>query len=142
MKKYRSVLVGGILGVILLAAGVLLFIFWQPQNSWQALPFICVGTGCGLAGGSMGELLRLRRIKKRPEEGAWLEIEKRDERNIALNNRAKGKAFDLMLYVFAAMLVMLALFNAPLWITLCMAAAYLFILGSYIFYLSRYQKDM
>ncbi len=38
-------------------------------------------------------------LRKSPDAEKQLKIEQKDERNIAIRGRAKGKAFDLMAYV-------------------------------------------
>lgn len=85
-----------IIGLLLLAAGLcLLKMNGDPQGIMLALPYVCIGIGCGLFGQGMGNIISERAVRSNPEIQKKLEIEKNDERNIAIANRAKGKAYDM-----------------------------------------------
>ena len=85
-----------IIGLLLLAAGLcLLKMNGTPQGIMFALPYVCIGIGCGLFGQGMGNIISERAVRSNPEIQKKLEIEKNDERNIAIANRAKGKAYDM-----------------------------------------------
>ena len=58
---------------------------------WRAVPFLCLGVGCGLFGGGTGELLAVQAMKKHPELQKQNEIAERDERNVAIGNAAKPR---------------------------------------------------
>ncbi len=81
-------------------------------------------------------------LKSDPSLAKRIQVEQEDERNIALSNLAKGKAFDLMLYVFGALLVCFALMEIDLAALLLLVAAYLFVVGSSIYYRLKYEKEM
>ena len=92
-KSYAIIIVG----LLLMAAG-LYFIKMNsdPQGVMRALPYVCIGIGCGLFGQGMGNIISERAVRSDPEIQRKLKIETNDERNIAIANRAKGKAFDMM----------------------------------------------
>ncbi|MEA4889917.1 MAG: hypothetical protein VB070_10685 [Clostridiaceae bacterium] len=46
-------------------------------------------------------------MKNNPEIQKQIEIEKNDERNVAMMNRAKAKAYDIMTFVFGALMLSL-----------------------------------
>ena len=94
---------------------------------WRAVPFLCLGVGCGLFGGGTGELLAVQAMKKHPELQKQNEIAERDERNVAIGNAAKAKGYDVMTFAFGAMLLFSVLMEADLALTLVMVAVYLFI---------------
>ena len=71
-----------------------------------------------------------------------MEIDKNDERNIAIANQAKAKAYDIMLYVFGALMVAFALMSVDMVAVLLLVAAYLFVVGFFIYYLNKYHKEM
>ena len=71
-----------------------------------------------------------------------MEIDQKDERNIAISNRAKAKAYDIMLYIFGAVMVSFVLAGVEVVAILLLVAAYLLIIGVFIFYLSKYGKEM
>ena len=64
------------------------------------LSAVLIGLGCGAFGHGLGDLLSQRALKDAPELARRLEIEATDERNVALANAAKAKAFDQMILSF------------------------------------------
>lgn len=131
------------LGLVLLGAGLfLLKTLTDPQGMMRPLPYILLGVGCGVFGHGAGEVFSQRMLKKHPDVQKQMEIERRDERNVAIADRAKAKAFDLMLYVFGALMVSFALMNVDLAVTLLLVAAYLFVVGCGLYYRFRYEKEM
>lgn len=130
-------------GVLLLALGlVLLKTEIMSEGVLSALPYICVGLGCGIFGQGMGNIIGARALKNDPERQKQLEIEQNDERNMAIANRAKAKAFDLMIFVFGALLVTFALMNVDLVVILLLAFTYLFVVFYSVYFRSRYEKEM
>lgn len=106
------------------------------------LSAVLIGLGCGAFGHGLGDLLSQRALKDAPELARRLEIEATDERNVALANAAKAKAFDQMLYIFGALMLAFVLMQIELAAILLLVAAYLFIVGRSIYYRSKYEKEM
>ena len=124
MKKYRNAVVA-VLGVLLWAAG-----FWMVRaDRANTLGYVCIGLGCGMFGHGTGELLAQRALKGDPALQRRMEIEQKDERNMAIADRAKGRAFDLMSFVFGALMVTFALMGVEMAPLLLLVAAYLFVHG-------------
>jgi hypothetical protein len=71
-----------------------------------------------------------------------MEIERKDERNVSISNRAKAKAYDLMIYVFGALLLSFALIGVDMVEILLLVFAYLFVAGYGVFYRIKYDKEM
>lgn len=66
-----------IIGLLLLAAGLcLLKMNGNPQGIMLALPYVCIGIGCGLFGQGMGNIISERAVRSNPEIQKKLEIEK------------------------------------------------------------------
>ena len=140
-REARHYVFAGV-GVLFFIAGcVLLKMIANPQGVWQVLPYLCIGVGCGALGHGVGEIATDRTVKKDPQLRKRMEIEKNDERNIAITNQAKAKAYDIMIYVFGALMIVFALMNKTLTATLLLVGAYLLVVGVYIFYLNKYQKE-
>ncbi|NGZ74819.1 DUF6442 family protein [Saccharibacillus alkalitolerans] len=122
-------------GSVPAAAGILLFAVGiylvkgldRPDGVLRALPYVCVGLGCGLFGQGAGELLNALILRKHPEQAKNLEIERRDERNVMLSERAKAKGFDAMTYIFAALLLAFALMGVSFEVILPFVIAYLLV---------------
>lgn len=131
------------IGVFLILLGfVLLKTVSASQGFFAVLPYICLGFGCGAIGHGIGDLVNICTFKKYPKLKKQAEIEEKDERNIAVSNRAKGKAYDLMLYLFGALMIIFVLMDADLSVILLLVASYLIVTGVFIYYLVKYQKEM
>ena len=101
---------------------------------------VCVG--CGAFGHGMGGMLSRKALKGSPDLQKQLEIEQKDERNIAISNSAKGKAFDIMLFVYGALMLSFALMQVDLAAILLFVFCYLLVLGCSIYYRVKYEKEM
>ena len=113
----------------------------EPQGVLQVLPYLCIGIGCGVFGHGAGEIAANRAYVKNPQLRKQMEIEKQDERNIAIANQAKAKAYDSMLYVLGAVMIAFALMNVQTTTILLLVGAYLLVVGVNVFYLNKYQKE-
>ncbi len=138
--KYLLILAAG---VLLFAGGfILLRLITEPEGMMKALPFILIGIGCGTFGYGLGETVRIITLKKRPDLAKQLAIETNDERNQAINNLAKAKAFDITIYVFAALLLAFALMGTEMMVIIPLVVGYLFIVCFRIYYQCRLAKKM
>ena len=132
-----------IIGLLLLAAGLcLLKMNGTPQGIMFALPYVCIGIGCGLFGQGMGNIISELAVRSNPEIQKKLEIEKNDERNIAIANRAKGKAYDMMTFVYGALMVSFALMGIDMIAVLLLVFAYLLVHGFALYYRFKFDKEM
>lgn len=137
MKKYRDI-VSAVLGVVLWAVG-----FWLVKaDLGSTLGYVCIGLGCGMFGHGTGELISRRALKRDPALQRQMEIVKNDERNIAIADHAKGRAFDMMTFVFGALMVSFALMGMDLAAVLLLVAAYLFVHGYALYWRFRYDREM
>ncbi len=139
LKSYGLILIGVILigtGIVLLRGGI------PEQGALLALPYICIGIGCGVLGHGGGELIGRAKEKRDPDTVKMIQIEQNDERNTAVMRRAKAKALDVMIFVFGALILALALLGADIYVVLLSTGAYVFVLGSVVYYSIRYNKEM
>ncbi|MBT2288947.1 hypothetical protein J7E73_07340 [Paenibacillus albidus] len=143
MKKTIASYFITVVGVGLLAVG-LYFIktIEDQQGMLRALPYICVGLGCSIFGHGMGGIILRSAMKSNLAAAKQLEIDKKDERNLAIANRAKAKAYDIMVFVLGALITAIALMAIDLTVVLLLAFAYLIILGYNSYYRLKYSKEM
>lgn len=143
MKRDRKEIVWIIVGVVLWGIAVLL-LRQNPGNSgfWRALPYVCLGVGAGLLGQGIGQMVQRKALQSDPELARQQEIEAGDERNIQLAQRAKAKAFDLMVFVFSALLLVFALMGVDLTALLLLVAAYLLVQGYAVYCRVKLEKEM
>jgi hypothetical protein len=143
MKTKITNILTATLGFGLLAAGLLMAKqISNPQGIMKSLPYVCIGIGCGLFGQGFGNIISSRVLKSDPMFQKRIEIEKKDERNVAITNRAKAKAYDIMVFVFGALMLSFALMNVSMVAVLLLVFAYLFVIGSSIYYRSIFEKEM
>lgn len=139
IAKYTTI----IFGFFLLAIGLYLIKTGRDsQGVMRALPYICIGFGCNLFGDGMRNMISERTIRNDPDLRKKLDIAKNDERNIAIANKAKGKAFDMMSFVFGALLISFALMRVDMIAVLLLLFAYLFVHGFESYYRVKFDKEM
>lgn len=143
MKKKNFNYLIAVVGLLLLVTGlILLKVIANPQGILLVVPYVCIGLGCGAFGHGVGDIVSNKVAKNNPQLQKQMEIDKNDERNIAIANKAKAKAYDIMLYVFGALMVTFALMSVDMVAILLLVAAYLFVVGFFIYYLNKYHKEM
>lgn len=142
MKKHTWNALAVFLGLLAAAAGLWLLRAGADPGAAGALPYLCIGMGCGLFGHGAGELLAARAVKGDPALQRRLEVERMDERNRAIADRAKGKAFDRMTFVYGALMLTFVLMEVELAAVLLLVAAYLFVEFSAVYYRCKLEKQM
>lgn len=143
MKKKVRDYITLTIGILLCIIGFIgLKMLPDAQGILQILPYISIGIGCGAFGHSIGNLINQSALQNAPDVKKRIAIEEKDERNIAIANRAKAKAYDAMLYIFGTLMLIFALLNVSLTATLLLVFSYLFIVGCNIFYRLKYEKEM
>lgn len=140
-KKLSALLT--ILGLLLIAAGLILVkTTADPQGILRTLPYISIGLGCGIFGHGMGDIISRKATKNNPAFAKQIEIEKNDERNVAIGNRAKAKSYDMMVFVYGALMLAFTLMGADFTVIILFVAAYLFVIGYGVYYRCKYDKEM
>lgn len=143
MKRMGIHFATALLGLIMISAGFyLLSTLEDPQGMMRSLPYIAIGLGCGFLGHGSGEWIRRKVMKEQPDLVKRIEIEQQDERNLAIGNRSKAKAYDLMVYVFGALLLAFTLLDVQLAAILLLASSYLLVIAYGIYKRQKYEKEM
>ena len=142
MKNYIYYIIT-VIGLLLLGIGLYIIkATTGAQGMMRALPYICIGLGCGIFGHGMGKVINSKAIKNHPDIERQMGIDNKDERNIAIGNRAKAKAYDMMIFVFGALMLVFALMGIDLTAVLLLVFAYLFVIAYGIYYRCKYDKEM
>jgi hypothetical protein len=132
-----------VIGILILGSGLFLVkTLNDPQGIMKALPYICVGLGCGIFGHGMGNVISRKALKNSPDIQKQQEIDKNDERNVTIVNTAKGKAYDMMIFVFGALMLSYALMSIDMIVVLLLVFAYLFVIAYGLYYRFKYEKEM
>lgn len=143
MKKNMLDYVMVALGLLLFGAGLFLVkSLSDPQGFMLALPYVFIGIGSGTFGHGIGNVVTSRTLKNHPALLKQMEIDQKDERNIVIANRAKAKAYDLMIFVFGALMIAFALMGVDMIAILLLVFSYLLIVGYSIYYRFQYDKLM
>lgn len=129
MKKNYMDYCIAIVGLLLLGIGLLLIkTLIEPQGLLRVLPYVLVGIGCGVFGHGAGNVISKKAIGSNIEIQKQMEIEQKDERNISIVNHAKAKAYDVMVFVFGALMLGFALMQVDMIATLLLVFTYLFVI--------------
>ena len=142
MKQAKNVWLS-VLVLALTGAGIYLIkTVPDPQGIMRVMPFLLVGFGCGIFGHGLGELLAKKAAASDLEMARQVEIAQTDERNVMIGNMAEAKGYDMMTYVFGALMVAFALMGASWAVILPMVVAYLFVHGYAIYFRVKFDKEM
>lgn len=144
MKKTKTKeLLIAFLGLLLIGVGFYLIkTLGDSHTVMTSLPYLCLGLGCGLFGYGFGEFISKKTIESNPQLAKQIEIDTKDERNVMIGNMAKAKAFDMMLYVYSALLLTFALMGITFTVIIPMVIAYLFVIGYSIYHRSKIEKSL
>lgn len=131
------------LGVVLVALG--LYIYQKTlgmDKTVVVIPYIFIAIGCGILGHFTGNLIQYYSTKNNEELKRQIEIEKNDERNVLIAEKSKAKAYDLMIYLFAAMLIIFSLMGADKLQILVLVAIYLSLQIYALYWKSKFESRM
>lgn len=142
-KSIARYLVYSLIGFIMLAVGAILAkLTRDAQGIMQTLPYIFIGIGAGVFGQNLGTTFNIYAMKKAPQIAKQKEIDEKDERNIAIRNKAKAKSYDLMVIGFGALMMAFALMQVDWAVILSIVIVYLFVVFSNIYFVIKYNKEM
>jgi len=132
-----------VIGFVIFGAGlVLIKLLPETDGILKTLPDICVGLGAGIFGGNLGTAIKNKTVLKNPQAAKQIEVEQKDERNQAIGNMAKARAYDLLIYVYAAMLLAFNFMQVDMYVILTLVAVYLFFVFANVYFLTKYHKEM
>ena len=107
-----------------------------------AIPYLLIGLGCGIFGHHTGYIISYFSTKNNEELKRQIEIEKNDERNLLIVEKSKSKAYDLMIYLFAAMVIMFSLMGVDKLQIIIVVSIYLSIQIYALYWRSKFERTM
>ena len=133
-----------LLGLVSVVAGIMVRPHTVDDTGTllQAIPYLLISIGAGVFGRSIRFTFKRYATKTATPMAKQREIEEKDERNIALRNQAKAKAFDLMFYAIGALLITFAFTEVSKTVVLSLGGTYLIVLVSTIYYAIKVNKSM
>lgn len=146
MKKNKNVIRDWVL--TFLGMGLVVVGFLIHKNSVSTdkmiitIPYIFIGVGCGIFGHFMGNIIKYFSTKNHEELEKQIHIDKNDERNILIAEKSKAKAYDLMVYLFVAMLITFSLMGVDKLAIIIIVVIYLSIQIYALYWRSKYENKM
>ena len=146
MKKNKNVIKEWFLtfvGIGLVVVGFLLHKYSLSTDKMiVTIPYIFIGVGCGILGQFMDNLIKYFSTKNHKELERQIQIDKNDERNILIAEKSKAKAYDLMIYLFASMLIIFSLMGVDKLAIIMIVAIYLSIQIYALYWRSKFENKM
>lgn len=123
-KKYILITVFGVLLIIFGGYSVKRF---ELTETLEIISYLAIGLGSGLFGSGVGSLIKEFSILKNPEVAKSIRIEENDERNIAIAQEAKSRAFTLMNFLYGGVFLTFILMKVELKYLLVMISLYVIV---------------
>ena len=146
MKKNKNVIKEWFLtfvGIGLVVVGFLLHKYSLSTDKMiVTIPYIFIGVGCGIFGHFMDNLIKYFSTKNHKELERQIQIDKNDERNILIAEKSKAKAYDLMIYLFASLLIIFSLMGVDKLAIIMIVAIYLSIQIYALYWRSKFESKM
>lgn len=132
-----------VLGFVLFVIGIVMIRFQIFFAGFmRMLPYGCVGVGIGIISNKLGTVFTLVAVKSNSNEGRQLRIEQDDERNQTISDKAKARTYDIMIFVYSAMLLSFALMQIEVYVLVTLAVGYLAIVVTNVFFRLKFHKEM
>lgn len=132
-------------GALIAVPGTLALIFLEDID-WSTPERILLGTsiffGWKLFGSHLNKAFFFRLAEKNPEIKHELILQETDERNVTIAHMAGSKAFNVMSFLFAFIIVLYAVLQVGGWFLAGLVAAFLIAQGAWIYFLIQLQKNM
>ena len=146
MKKNKNVIEEWLLtfvGIGLVVVGFLLHKYSLSTDKMMVIiPYIFIGVGSGIFGHFMDNLIKYFSTKNHKELERQIQIDKNDERNILIAEKSKAKAYDLMIYLFASLLIIFSLMGVDKLAIIMIVAIYLSIQIYVLYWRSKFESKM
>ena len=143
MKKLNSSYIVTITGMLVFMVGLCMIkIFDGSKNIMSTMYYVFIGLGCTIFGYGIGKICTMQAEKADPKMAKRNLINKNDERNVAVRNKAKAKAYDIMVYIFAALQIAFGLMGVGLPVIIILNVAYFSVIGFEIYYFRKLNKEM
>ena len=146
MKQNNTVLknlVFALFGLALIVLGIFAHMNGaSDEKGIVAIYYLLIGIGCGIFGHFTGNIISYFSLRNNEALMRQIEIEKKDERNIVIAEKSKSKAYDLMTYLFAAMLIMFSLMGMEKLQIVIVVAVYLSIQIYALYWRSKFESIM
>ena len=142
-KSMGRYLVYSLIGFIILAVSAIIH---KLANNAQGImynsSFVLFGIGASTLIQNIGNIFNIRAVKKDPQLANQKKIDEKDERNIIIRNKAKAKAYDIMVIVFPVLILALSLILVDQIILYLVTIVFFIVIFSYMYFKDKYDKEM
>lgn len=146
MKKNNNIVKDWFLTFLGIGLVVVGFLFHKNIVSTDkmiaTIPYIFIGVGCGIFGYFMDNLIKYFSTKNNEELEKQIQIDINDERNILIAEKSKAKAYDLMIYLFASLLLIFSLMGVDKQAIIMIVAIYLSIQIYALYWRTKFERKM
>ncbi len=142
-KKSGKYFFFSLLGLFIFAGGLLSVMLYPDRTGmYEVIPYLCVGIGTGIFGGNLGTAISNKITAGSPAALNQAESREKENRHHLIGDMAKARAYDLMLYVFPAILFVFTIMQVNMYIILTLVAVYLMNALSMIYFANKYHKRL
>ncbi|HHX69190.1 MAG: hypothetical protein WAO56_04935 [Miniphocaeibacter sp.] len=143
MKKSKKDYILSFIGVLLIVFGLF---FYKSTSKLKGLveilTYILLIFGIGIFGHGMGNILIKYGIKNNPKVEKQSLVALEDERNIKISQLTKAKAFNMAMYLFGAVILLLIFLRVEERAIIILAISYVFINIYSIYNREKIEKEM
>ena len=141
-KFSRYTVINCVSGTALTIAGILLAVFFTiPQGITPVLPFVLAGIGLLYFIGGLSGVITIRLMKKDADLLKQIKITDNDERNIAIDNKAKANTHDFTSLLISALIIFLAAMQVQILVILVFVGATFLRTLVFFFLMRKYRKE-
>lgn len=139
MIKTKKSVIQIIIGAVLLIA---MAVYLQLPDPKSGIVGVLLGVGVSFTLSGILSAVILKIESKSPAKMKQATIERKDERNISIRNRAKAKASDFSCWFLMVIAYLNILIDGPLWLTLVIVGAFLLHYLLVLFFFGKYSREM
>lgn len=114
----------------------------STDKTMVTIPYIIIGVGCVVFGHFMGNIIKYYSIRSNKDLKCQIEIDMNDERNVVIAEQSKAKAYYLIIYLFAAMLIIFAIMGVDKFVIIRVVVIYLALQMYSSYWRFMYEKRM
>ena len=141
MPNKKSAIIRIVIGIILAIVGLSLQLIIKSEEIISRTLSLTFALGCGLIGGGLGALYKIKSIENVPGQLKQIEIEYKDERNEFIRNKANAKAGDISNWFVIILAYICVIMGYPNWLIFFMVGIFCikYILG--VLLMNKYNKE-
>lgn len=114
----------------------------SPNKIINIISYISIAIGCGFFGHFMKNIIKHFSLKNNEELVRKIEIDENDERNVLIAEKSKARAYDMMIYMFAALILIFSLMGINKLTIIFLVVAFLSMQAYALYWRFTFEKKM